>query len=152
MWDRWCPLHPGPGMALSITRAMVLVLALVPGCGAVAAQDGPNMRAPQQASVQERRRQGLPLDGDITRPVVLYTADPEFSEEARRMKLNGDVLLKLKLDNQGKVTDVTVVRGVGHGLDEKAVEAARKYRFTAATQDGKPIPWELNVEFTFRIR
>lgn len=55
------------------------------------------------------------------------------------MKLNGDVLLKLKLDNQGKLTDVTVARGVGHGLDEKAVEAARKYPPTGPGLPGSSV-------------
>ena len=130
----------------------VLGLSLVLSWSNMRAQDIPAAKPPKQASAEDRRRQGLPQDADITRPVLIHNSFPEFSEEARRAKVSGTVLLKVKLDDQGKPAQVTVIRGIGYGLDEKAVESARRYRFNPAMEDGKPIPWEMDVEINFSIR
>ena len=65
----------------------------------------------------------------MTAPIVLQTANPEFSEAARKAGVGGTVLVTLRVDVDGKPKDVRVVRGVGMGLDEKAVEAVSRYVF-----------------------
>lgn len=91
------------------------------------------------------------LGGGVRAPIVVHQVDPEFSEEARKAKFSGNVLVDLIVDEQGNPSHVRVVRGVGLGLDEKAVEAVRQYRFKPATKDGKPVKVELTVDVNFQI-
>ena len=76
---------------------------------------------------------------------------PSYSEEARKAKVAGNVLVNLWVDTNGLPSHVRVIRGVGMGLDEKAVEAVKQYRFKPAMENGKPVLVELNVEVNFQI-
>ena len=80
------------------------------------------------------------IGGSVSAPVVLFQPEPEFSEEARKAKVAGNVLVYLQVDQQGHPQHVRVVRGIGLGLDEKAVEAVRQYKFKPAMKDGHPVP------------
>ena len=91
------------------------------------------------------------IGGGVSAPIVLFAPEPEFSEEARKAKAAGNVLVYLQVDAQGRPTHVHVLRGIGLGLDEKAVEAVRQYKFKPALEDGKPVPVEMNVEVNFQI-
>lgn len=91
------------------------------------------------------------IGGGISSPVVLYQPEPEFSEEARKAKFSGNVLVYLYVGADGKPSHVRVVRPVGMGLDEKAVEAVRQYRFKPAMKDGKPVQVDLYVDVNFQI-
>ena len=91
------------------------------------------------------------IGGGVSQPVVIFQVDPEFSEEARRAKFMGVVLVNLIVDSQGRPQNVHVLKGVGMGLDGKAMEAVRQYRFKPAMEGGKPVAVELNVEVNFQI-
>ena len=91
------------------------------------------------------------IGGGVSAPVLIYSVEPEFSEEARKAKVAGNVLVNLWVDQQGHPSHVRVLRGVGMGLDEKAMEAVRQYRFKPAMENGKPVLVELNVEVNFQI-
>jgi protein TonB len=91
------------------------------------------------------------IGGGVSSPIPIYTPEPEFSEEARKAKFMGSVLVNLIVDTQGLPKNVRVARGVGMGLDEKALEAVRQYKFKPAMENGKPVPVELNVEVNFQI-
>ena len=91
------------------------------------------------------------IGGGVSTPVVIYQVEPEFSEEARKAKFMGVVLVNLIVDAQGRPQNVHTLRGVGMGLDDKAVEAVKQYRFKPAMEGGKPVPVELNVEVNFQI-
>jgi len=91
------------------------------------------------------------VGGGVSAPVEIYKVDPEFSEEARKAKLSGSVFVNLWVDQSGKPTHVRVLRGLGMGLDEKAVEAVKQFRFKPAMENGKPVTVELNIEVTFHI-
>jgi protein TonB len=91
------------------------------------------------------------IGGGVSSPVVLYSVEPEFSEEARRAKFSGSVLVYLWVEADGKPSHVRVVRGIGMGLDQKAVDAVRQYRFKPAMKDGKPVPVDLYVDVNFQI-
>ena len=84
-------------------------------------------------------------------PKLIYKVDPDFSEEARKAKFSGDVQVYLIVDEKGLPTHVRVVRGAGMGLDEKAVEAVRQYRFKPAMQDGKVVKVDLYINVRFEI-
>ena len=91
------------------------------------------------------------IGGSVSAPVVLYQPEPEFSEEARKAKVAGNVLVYLQVDENGRPQHVRVLRGIGLGLDEKAVEAVRQYKFKPAMKNGRPVPVEMNVEVNFQI-
>ncbi len=91
------------------------------------------------------------IGGGVSKPIVLYQVEPEFSEEARKAKFSGNVEVYLWVDTDGKPSHIRVVRGVGMGLDEKAVEAVRQYRFKPAMKDGKPVQVDLYVDVNFQI-
>jgi protein TonB len=91
------------------------------------------------------------IGGGVSAPQVIFQVEPEFSEEARKAKTAGNVLVNLWVGTDGKPSHVRVIRGVGMGLDEKAVAAVQQYRFKPAMENGKPVLVELNIEVNFQI-
>ena len=91
------------------------------------------------------------IGGGVSAPVLIYSVEPEFSEEARKAKVAGNVLVNLWVGTDGLPSHVRVIRGVGMGLDEKAKEAVMQYKFRPAMENGKPVLVELNVEVNFQI-
>ncbi|HLI62065.1 MAG TPA: energy transducer TonB [Terriglobales bacterium] len=91
------------------------------------------------------------VGGGVSAPRVLYDPDPEYSEEARKAKYQGTVILWLIVNAEGKPQDIRVQRALGMGLDEKAVEAVKQWRFEPAKKDGHPVPVMINVEVNFRL-
>jgi len=91
------------------------------------------------------------IGGGVSAPVLIYSVDPEFSDEARRAKYQGICVVSLIVDTQGNPQNIRVVRALGMGLDEKAEEAVRQYKFKPAYFHGHPVPVLINVEVNFRI-
>jgi TonB family protein len=91
------------------------------------------------------------VGGGVVAPQLIFAPDPEFSDEARRAKFQGVCVVSVVVDVQGNPQQVQVVRHLGMGLDQKAVDAVKQYRFKPATLQGKPVPVEVNIEVTFRI-
>ena len=91
------------------------------------------------------------VGGGVIGPVPIYQPEPEFSEEARKAKFMGVVTGEPHRGHEGPPQNVHVIRGVGMGLDEKAMEAVKQYRFKPATENGKPVAVYLNVEVNFEI-
>jgi TonB family protein len=85
-------------------------------------------------------------------PSLVSKVDPEYTEQARRTGLSGTVLLRTVIDENGVPTQVAVIRGLGSGLDEKAIECVKQWRFhPAVTKDGRPIPVEVSLEVNFSL-
>jgi len=84
-------------------------------------------------------------------PVITSKIDPEYSEQARKAKYSGTVTLDVGVDAEGRVTSLRVIKSLGMGLDEKAMEAVTKWKFQPGTQDGKPIPMQTRIEVIFRL-
>ncbi len=91
------------------------------------------------------------VGGGVSSPELIYKVDPEFSEEARKAKFMGIVLVNLIVDQNGNPQNVHVLRGVGMGLDQKAIDAVKQYKFKPAKEGGKPVPVEMNVQVDFQI-
>jgi TonB family protein len=87
----------------------------------------------------------------VVAPRIVRTLDPNISEEARRTKTSGTILLGLMVDAEGRPQNVSIVRPLGMGLDEQAVRTVSQYRFAPATRDRKPIPAMIHIEINFRI-
>ncbi len=91
------------------------------------------------------------IGGGVSAPVPIYKPEPEYSEEARKAKWQGAVLLAIVVDENGVPQDVKVVRSLGLGLDQKAIEAVQKWRFKPGQKDGKAVPVSANIEVNFRL-
>ena len=91
------------------------------------------------------------VGGGVSAPKPLYTPDPEYSEEARKSKYQGVVVLWLVIGPDGRPHEIRVARPLGMGLDEKAIEAVRTWRFDPARKDGQPVAVQMNVEVSFRL-
>ena len=87
----------------------------------------------------------------VTPPRLIHNVNPQFSDEARRKKIEGVVTLTLVVDTEGQPTDVQVVSPIGHGLDEKAVEAVKQWRFQPAMKDGSPVAQKIHAQVSFRL-
>jgi len=95
--------------------------------------------------------QVMHIGGDVKPPIVVSQVDPEYSQRAKAAKFSGTVRVYLQVDENGHTSHIRVVKGVGMGLDEKAVEAVRQYRFKPATLDGKPVPVDLYIDVDFAM-
>lgn len=110
--------------------------------------DGSNLTSDAGIDIGEPVHQ---VGSSIQPPVVIHMVTPKYSQEARAAKLSGNVVVSMIVDSEGKVRDVHVLRGVGMGLDENAMEAVKKYKFKPALKDGKPVAVYLNVQVNFKI-
>jgi protein TonB len=87
----------------------------------------------------------------IKAPRAIYDPEPEYSEEARRVKQQGVVILSLVVDQQGRARDIHVARSLGMGLDEKAIDAVKMWKFSPGMKDGIPVAVRVNIEVSFRL-
>ena len=91
------------------------------------------------------------VGGGISAPTAISAPDPNYTEEARRAKKQGTCVLWLIVDSTGKPRDIRVARGLGFGLDAKALEAVQQWRFQPALKDGKPVDVQISVEVEFHL-
>jgi len=91
------------------------------------------------------------VGGGVSAPIPIYKPEPAYSEEARKAKYQGTVVLWIVVDAQGNVTDCRVVRPLGLGLDEKALETVRTWKFKPAMRNMVPVPVRVIVEVSFRL-
>jgi TonB family protein len=82
---------------------------------------------------------------------VIHKVEPEYSEEARQRKFQGTVILFIVVDAEGKPRDLRVIRPLGLGLDQKAIEAVEKWKFKPGMKDGKPVAVQATIEVNFRL-
>jgi TonB family protein len=91
------------------------------------------------------------IGGGVSAPKLVYQPEPEFSEEARKAKYQGTVTLSIVVGADGRPRDIKVLRPLGMGLDEKAIEAVRQYRFEPAMKNGQAVAVYAAVEVDFRL-
>ena len=92
------------------------------------------------------------VGGGISAPTVIHSVEAEFSDEARRAKYQGVCMVSLIVDAQGNPQDIHVARALGMGLDDKAIEAIKQYKFKPAMKDGKTaVPVMITIEVDFRL-
>jgi len=89
------------------------------------------------------------IGGGVLPPTLSYAVEPHFSRQAKEKKIGGTVLVGLVVDENGKPLYIRIVRGVGMGLDENAVEAVKQYKFKPAMENGKPVRVSVNIEVNF---
>ena len=91
------------------------------------------------------------VGGGVSAPRALFTPDPEYSDEARKAKHQGVVILWAIITPDGTATNIKVARSLGMGLDEKAMDAVKNWRFDPALKDGHPVAVQVNIEVNFRL-
>ena len=91
------------------------------------------------------------IGGGVSAPSVLFKVEPEYSEEARKAKFQGTVVLFVVVDEKGNPTNLKVIRPLGLGLDQKAIEAVEKWKFSPGKKDGKPVAVQATIEVNFRL-
>ena len=87
----------------------------------------------------------------VTIPQPIYSPEPSFSEEARKVKGQGIVMLTVVVGTDGHTYDIRVAQSLGMGLDEKAIEAVSHWRFRPATLNGKPVATRVAVQVDFHL-
>jgi TonB family protein len=108
--------------------------------------------APQ--STRFRQRAGvtpLRVGNGVTPPTLVFKVEPEYAEEARLARYQGTVVVAVTIDTDGTAQDMRVVRGLGLGLDEKALQAISQWKFKPGTKDGQPVPVMATIEVNFRL-
>jgi protein TonB len=91
------------------------------------------------------------VGGGVSAPKAMYAPDPEYSEEARKAKYQGTCVLWLVVGSDGRPRDIRIARSLGLGLDEKAIEAVKQWKFEPAMKDGHAVAVQINVEVDFRL-
>jgi len=140
-----------------VTRARKVAMAVMATCallgGAATAtalsfdvtpQDGATANAPVHEKVYK-------IGGDVTPPVLTHSVDAEFTKKAKDAKYQGVSVVSLVVDSHGMPRHVHTIRKLGMGLDEKAVEAVKQYKFKPAMKGGSPVPVMMSIEVNFRL-
>ena len=91
------------------------------------------------------------IGAGVSAPKVLNQKQPEYTEAARQAKIQGDVVLSLIVDENGSARDFQILRPLGYGLDEMAIEAVQKWRFQPGMKDGKAVAVFATIEVNFRL-
>lgn len=91
------------------------------------------------------------VGGGVSAPSIVFKVDPEYSEQARKAKYQGTVVLNLVVQKDGTVRDIEILQPLGLGLDEKAIEAVTQWRFNPGMRNGEPVDVAAIIEVTFRL-
>jgi len=130
-------------------RAFSLLL-LAASCALAQGGGGAGSRSPAP-SVPPAGPGVYRVGGGVTAPMLIAKVEPQYSDEARQAKYQGAVLLFVEVDPNGNPTNIQVRRSLGLGLDEKAVEAVRQWKFKPGTKDGVPVTVAASIEVNFRL-
>jgi protein TonB len=91
------------------------------------------------------------VGGGVSAPQLLFKVEPQYSEEARKAKFQGTVTLYIEVDTSGRAINIRVVQSLGLGLDEKAEEAVKQWKFRPGYKDGKPVTVAATIQVNFRL-
>jgi TonB family protein len=100
---------------------------------------------------EKSKRPDYRVGGGISPPVLIYKAEPEYAEEARKAKLQGTVMLYVQISPGGKPTAMKVVKSLGLGLNQKALQAVKRWRFRPGMKAGQPVTVEATIEVNFKL-
>lgn len=92
------------------------------------------------------------VGGDVSAPIPIYKPEPPYTNEARAAGVNGVVGLWIMVEAKGNVSQIRVVKPLGYGLDEKAMETVRTWKFRPAMRNGLPVAVPVTVEVSFQLK
>lgn len=91
-------------------------------------------------------------EDSVVPPKCLYKPLPQYTQEARDAKVEGIIMLQAIIRKTGQITDIKILKGIGHGLDESAIETlSKEWKFEPGTLDGQPVNVQAYIEITFRL-
>jgi TonB family protein len=93
----------------------------------------------------------MSVGGGVSAPQLIHSVEPEFTEDARQANYQGSVQIKLIVDSQGNPQDVRLASHLGMGLEEKAIEAVKQYKFRAASYQGHPVSVQIVIDVAFHL-
>src|SRR5215475_11053263 len=134
------PPSPGPGVGGGIGTGQGRGVGEGKGPGVGPGEGGGNGGGPFR------------VGGGVSPPTILSRVEPQYSEEARKARYQGTVVLEAIVRKDGTVDILRVVRSLGFGLDENAIDALKKWRFRPGTKGGVPVDVALNIEVNFNLR
>jgi periplasmic protein TonB len=91
------------------------------------------------------------IRGALTPPTVLWKNEPEYTEEARKARVQGMVVLAIEVDTRGQARNIRIRQGLGLGLDERAVQSVSAWKFRPGSRNGKPVVTPAEIYVTFRL-
>jgi TonB family protein len=127
----------------AIGFAIVLAAVGTLGLPKISAQSGTPDNKPGQV---------YKVGGDVTSPRILSRVDPEYTEDARKQKIAGPVMLSMVIGTDGLAHDISVTKSLDPGLDRKAAEAVEQWHFAPGTRNGEPVAVRANIEINFRLQ
>jgi TonB family protein len=89
--------------------------------------------------------------GGVSAPILQYKVEPEYTDQARKAHIQGSVLLEIEVGVDGRVHNIQVRQSLGLGLDERAIEAVKQWKFRPGQQDGRPVATIATVDVSFRL-
>jgi TonB family protein len=92
------------------------------------------------------------VGGGVTAPTVMSRVEPQYSEEARKARYQGTVVLEAIVRKDGSIDILRIVRSLGFGLDENAIKALKQWRFRPGMKNGEAVDVALNIEVNFNLR
>lgn len=93
-----------------------------------------------------------PYRAGVTQPACVYCPDPQYTDEAREAKMQGRVTLRVLVGADGRASQIQIVQGIGMGLDDRAVQSVRSWRFTPAYDASRrAVPDWITIEIIFRL-
>jgi TonB family protein len=156
------PDGPGRGNGTGGSKGSARIVASAGfGDGGVGSGAGPRGSSPgtvktggfvlEAAPPVHKQVNDSPSAAEIQAVEILFKPMPQYTEEARRLGVQGDVILSVVFLSDGTVKILGVVKSLGHGLDQKAVQAASQIRFKPAQQAGKPTDFAATLRIEFRL-
>ena len=92
------------------------------------------------------------VGGDVQKPEKIKAPQPQYTEIARKARIQGVVIVQAIINKEGEVTNVKVLKGLAMGLSEEAVKAIKTWKFSPATLNGKPVDVYYNLTVNFRLQ
>jgi TonB family protein len=102
-------------------------------------------------SAQAGTKKIYDVSDEITAPRLLEAATPGYTDEAKKKKIEGEVIVSVVVDENGDVTQPKIKTGLGYGLDESAIEAAKVFKYKPATKDDVPVAVRQDLSFSFYL-
>ena len=125
-----------------VLHALTISFALIPAVGGTTTTT---------RSKQEVRLGNAPTPNVVTPPKLVSYTRPMYTDEGRRQGIEGKVTLEAEFDAQGNFRVLRVVKGLGYGLDENALTALKKWRFTPAYRDGQRVRVVMQIDVNFSL-
>ena len=114
-------------------------------------QSASDFDQPAQGPMRRRSDNLIKDAGLVRKPRILSKPEPVYTEEARKNQITGTVVLSALFSETGEVTDIQVIRGLSHGLNERAIDAAKRITFVPAESDGKKVSFRMTLEYNFNL-